>query len=237
MEKFSKVKSLLHDWLIMEGIDADGGLLMSLDDKTMNMEEVDRLTEKYKKISKVAAGAADITSGIPVIGGLAASVASSISHLSKNAANTIQRKNPNKDNWYFILPSSGFYDQVFKITEKIMLDSKLQEKYIYSKDCYKIEIWDDFLYRLDNNQPTEETDISYYVLIEFNDDKYSHGEVKNVACSITIEFKEKFKQINFEANKVYSAFEIISHGHTPSEKRKYSKLSEEMVVRLCNNLY
>jgi hypothetical protein len=77
----------------------------------------------------------------------------------------------------------------------------------------------------------------FYISIEFNDDTYSYRDVKDAVCSVTIEFKEKFKQINFETNKVYSAFEIISHGYSPSERRKYDQLSNELVVRLCNNLY
>lgn len=200
-------------------------------------EKIEQKTENYDKISKIAGNVADITGGIPVVGGITQSVAAGISLMSKNAASSIQKKNPNKDNWYFVLPSSDFFERVQKIIEKIMSDDELQSNYKLKFENYNIDMYDDFFQRIDNEESTEEIDISYFISIKFNDDSYSYKEVKNATCSIMIEFREKFKQINFQTNMVYSAFEIISHGSSPSEKRKYSDLSSEIVIRLCNNLY
>lgn len=210
---------------------------MGSGNKPLDREQLEKMTKNYEKISKYAERVADITGGIPIVGGITSSVAKGVVHISQNASSTILRKNPNKDNWYFVLQSSDFYSSVERIITKIIGESELEEKFKYSKENYRIEMFDDVLQRHENNEPTAETDITYYVLIEFNDEVFINRQQQTEPCSVTIAFMEKFKQINFESNIVYSAFEIISHGHTPSENRDYGELSEEIVIRLCNNLY
>lgn len=132
---------------------------------------------------------------------------------------------------YLVLESSEFYNSLQNNFEKILSNSKFQKKYGFSNENYLIDIWDDALYRIENNQPSEDTDIQYYISIDFNDDSYSYNEVKDRSCSVTFQLSEKFKQINFYNYKVYSAFEIISRGYSPSGKRDYNELSDELLKR------
>ncbi|WP_342480251.1 hypothetical protein NST07_23475 [Paenibacillus sp. FSL L8-0340] len=133
---------------------------------------------------------------------------------------------------YLVMESSNFYDLLEKKLHNIVSNAKLQKKYNYSKECYSIEIWDDLLHRIENEEPSEETDVEYHISIEFNDDTYSFKEYTNKTCSVFFQLIEKFKQINFTNNKVYTVFEIISHGYSPSEKRNYGGLSDEILIEL-----
>ncbi|MBC9786267.1 hypothetical protein H1S01_17555 [Heliobacterium chlorum] len=136
---------------------------------------------------------------------------------------------------YMVLESSNFYNQVEEVTKRILSERKLQEKYCYSDNNFIIEVWDDLMYRIENNEPSKETDIEYHVSIEFNDDTYSYKEYTNQTCTVFFQFVEKFKQINFSNNKVYTVYEIISHGYSPSKKRDYNGLMSEVIKRLSNH--
>lgn len=133
---------------------------------------------------------------------------------------------------YIVLETSKFYNLLQARIEGVLNDSKIQKKYGFTNKNYYIEIYDDLLYRIDNKEPTEDTDIQYFVSIEFTDDVYSYKDVKDRNCSISFQLCEKFKQINFNNNKVYSAFEIISQGYSPSEKRNYSGLADEIIKKI-----
>lgn len=136
---------------------------------------------------------------------------------------------------YLVLESSEFYNVLQADVERILSDSKIRKKYGFTNDNYSVEIWDDLLDRIDKGEPSEDTDIQHFISIEFTDDVYSFNEVKNEICSVTFQLSERFKQINFSNRKVYSAFEIISRGYSPSEKRDYSGLSDEIVKRFSIN--
>lgn len=195
--------------------------------------------KKYEKIGEIASNTGDIVAGVPFIGQTLQSIASIVEKTSKLAQNNTMKKYPNKSNPFFILPTANFYSEINNIVNKIMLDNGLMIKYKYDPHSYDVEIWDDFLYLLDTIDDVKEEDISYYISVNFYDDSYSYKDINNEMCSINISFIEKFKQINFEKNKVYSAFEIISNGG-PSEglgKRDYVGLSNEIVTRLCNGIF
>lgn len=134
---------------------------------------------------------------------------------------------------YLVLESSEFYNLLKADVERILNNSKIQEKYRFDNDAYVIEVWDDLEYRIDNGEPTEDADIQHFISIEFIDDVFN--EAKDKKCSISFQLSEKFKQINFSNYKVYSAFEIISRGYSPSEKRDYSGLSDEIIKRFSIN--
>ena len=133
---------------------------------------------------------------------------------------------------YLVIESSDFYNVLENNVKSILGDSKLREKHGFTNESYLIEIWDDFLYRIENDEPSQETDIQYYISIEFIDDTYSANEVKDKLCSVNFQILEKFKQINFTNYKVYSAFEIISRGYSPSQKRNYDALSDDILKRM-----
>jgi hypothetical protein len=114
----------------------------------------------------------------------------------------------------------------------IFSDKKLQERFGYTDNDFTVDIWDDFLYRYENGEPHEENDIEHHISVVFNDDSYSHNSVDGRECSVFFTLIQKFKQINFNNNKVYCAFEIISRGYSPSGKgRNYSELSDEFMKR------
>jgi hypothetical protein len=136
---------------------------------------------------------------------------------------------------YLVLESSDFYSLLESNVKSILSNSKIQERYGFKSESFFIEIWDDLLYRIDNEEPSEETDIEYYISIEFTDDTYSFNEIENKACSITFQLSERFKQINFSNYKVYSAFEVISRGYSPSKIRDYDSLSDEILKRMAIN--
>lgn len=134
---------------------------------------------------------------------------------------------------YLIFESSKFYNQIEDSIKGIFQDVKLQKKYDFTNDDFIIEIWDDLDYRIDNKEPYEETDIEYFISINFTDDTFSSTDNSDKECSIFLSLKEEFKQINFSNNKVYSAFEIISRGYSPSGKgRNYSELSDEFMKKI-----
>lgn len=134
---------------------------------------------------------------------------------------------------YLIFESSKFHNQFESNIKSIFQDSKLQEKYEFTNDDFIVEISDDFEYRFENEEPHEETDIEYIIEIIFTDDTYSHNDINNRECSIFLTLREKFKQINFNNNKVYCAFEIITRGYSPSgKKRDYRELSDELMKRI-----
>lgn len=134
---------------------------------------------------------------------------------------------------YLIFESSKFYNQLENNIRSIFQDAKLQEKYGFTNEDFTVEIWDDFEYRFENKEPHEETDIEYTISVIFTDDTYSYNDVSGRECSIFFTIREKFKQINFYDNKVYCAFEIMTHGYSPSEKgRNYSELSNEFMKRI-----
>lgn len=114
----------------------------------------------------------------------------------------------------------------------IFKDNNFQSKYGFTDNDFYIDNSDDFEYRFNNNEPYSETDIEHFIFVIFKDDTYSNGNDSNNECSIFFSMKEKFKQINFSNNKVYSVFEIISHGYSPSGKgRKYSEISDELIKK------
>ncbi|MBR9648574.1 hypothetical protein [Clostridium tyrobutyricum] len=134
---------------------------------------------------------------------------------------------------YLVLESSEFYNLLQADVERILSDSKIQKRYGFTNDTYVIEIWDDLLYRIDNGESAEDSDIQHFISIEFTDDIFN--EVRDEKCCISFQLSEKFKQINFSNYKVYSAFEIISRGYSPSEKRDYSGLSDEIIKKFSIN--
>lgn len=136
---------------------------------------------------------------------------------------------------YIVLEASTFYENIEKALKRILEDERVRKKFPFLQNNYIIEVWDDFEYRFDNEQPCEEQDIEYMASIVFVDDNYSYGGVDDRECSVFFEFKEKFKQCNFGDKKVYSIFEIVSHGYSPSNiDRNYEELSDEVLNQLCN---
>lgn len=134
---------------------------------------------------------------------------------------------------YLIFETSTFYNDLESKVKIIFQDKKLQEKYSFTDGDFIVDIWDDLDFRIENDKPHEETDIEHCISIEFTDDSYTHNGISGRKCSIFLTFTEKFKQINFESNKVYSAFEIVSRGLSPSDKgRDYRGLSDELMKRL-----
>lgn len=212
-----------------------------MNNRPMDLDKAMKEKEKYEKLHRMAADAADVVGGIPLIGGPLESLAHVVSKGSKGAVDKIDRQNPNRDNSYFVLETSGFYDNAGKIVEKILEDPKMKELHNYETHDYCIEMWDDFFEfvsdDMEENRKIQDTDISYFIYIEFQDDIFSYKDNPDRLCSVSIQFMEKFKQIDFTTKKVYSAFEIVSNGYTPEGKRKYDEISKEIVVRLCNNLY
>lgn len=133
---------------------------------------------------------------------------------------------------YLIYESTEFYNQLENNVKSVFLEKKLQEKFGYTDQDFIVEIWDDFEYRFENGEPHEETDIEHHISVIFTDDSYSYNDVDNRECSVFFTLKQKFKQINFNNNKVYCAFEILSRGYSPSGKgRDYSEFSDEFMKR------
>lgn len=134
---------------------------------------------------------------------------------------------------YLIFKTETFYTDLEEKVSSVLKSSSFRKKVDSVRDNYIIDIWNDFEYRIDNDEPCEEGDIQHFVSIVFTDDNYSFGEVDNRECSVFFTIEEKFKQINFTNNKVYSAFEITSSGYSPSnKKRNYQKVLDELLKRL-----
>ncbi|HHW39009.1 MAG TPA: nucleotide-binding protein [Bacillales bacterium] len=134
---------------------------------------------------------------------------------------------------YLIFDTSTFYNDLESKVKSIFQDKKLQENYSFTEGDFIVDIWDDLDYRIENDEPYEETDIQHTISVEFTDDSYTYNGETDRGCSIFITLIEKFKQINFDNKKVYSAFEILSRGYSPSNKgRDYSGLSDELMKRL-----
>ncbi|KAF6570558.1 hypothetical protein JDW19_22815 [Paenibacillus polymyxa] len=133
---------------------------------------------------------------------------------------------------YLIFESSKFHSQIEEKINSLLQDLKLQSKYGFTSDDYTVDITDDFLYKFEEEESIEE-DIKYFISVVFTDDTYTHNNIGGRECSLIFTLRENFKQINFGENKVYSAFEIITRGHSPSGKgRDYRGLSDEFVKRL-----
>lgn len=149
---------------------------------------------------------------------------------SFNAKNT-SVKNTAKE--YIILEAGTIYEYFPKKLGEILTEKSIQKKFDFINKNYTIDIWDDFEWRFENDKPCEETDIEYIISIKFIDDSYSHGEYTDQECSVFFSLKECFKQIDFSKNKVYSAYEIISSGYSPSGLgRNYGQVSEEIKKKL-----
>lgn len=134
---------------------------------------------------------------------------------------------------YLIFETSTFYNDLEDKIKSIFQDEKLQEKYRFTERDFIVDIWDDLDFRIENEQPHEETDIEHIVSVRFTDDSYTYNDISGRECSITLVLVEKFKQINFDTNKIYSAFEIISRGLSPSDSgRDYRSLSDELMKKL-----
>lgn len=153
----------------------------------------------------------------------------------KNNINSIDPKDftsINEVGTYLIYEASEFYNQLENKISSIFSDRKLQKKFGYTDEDFSIDIWDDFEYRFEKDEPYEENDLEHHISVVFNDDSYSHNDVEGRECSVFFTLNQKFKQINFNNNKVYCAFEIITRGYSPSGKgRDYSKLSDEFMKR------
>lgn len=134
---------------------------------------------------------------------------------------------------YLIFESNNFYNKLESNIENIFRDNNLQKKYGFTNDDFVVDIWDDFEYRFENEEPHSEIDIEHHISVIFTDDTYSYGDVSDRECTVSFTLKEKFKQINFKDNKVYCAFEIISRGYSPSSKdRDYSEMSDDFMKRI-----
>lgn len=134
---------------------------------------------------------------------------------------------------YLIFETSTFYNDLEGKIYSVFQDKKLQEKYKFTDGDFIVEIWNDIEYRIENEEPYEETDIEHIISVEFTDDSYTYNGISGRECSITLALNEKFKQINFNNNKVYSTFEIVSRGISPSDMgRDYRGLSDELMKRL-----
>ncbi|MDK8747724.1 hypothetical protein QP810_10900 [Streptococcus agalactiae] len=170
------------------------------------MSYEDYLKTKKKKIefSTAIKLAIDGTADIPFVGNtIRASVAKlSESIESKNALSSSIEK-PEDIN-YFVTAADNYYEEISIKIYQILELEKVQKKYAYSMDTIKLEIFEDL------NDETWEVEENY-IWITFLDNEYYNPKLeKNEFGSIIIAFKENFKQINFQDNRVYTAFEIIS---------------------------
>lgn len=134
---------------------------------------------------------------------------------------------------YVILETGTLHEYFKRKINEILTEKSIQKKFDFINKNYTIDIWDDLEYRFENEQPYEETDIEYFISIIFIDDNYSYGEFIDRECSVFFTLKECFKQIYFNKNKVYSAYEIVSSGYSPSGLgRDYRQVSEAILKRL-----
>lgn len=89
------------------------------------------------------------------------------------------------------------------------------------------------IYRIENDEPIEDTDIEHYIEVSFNDDSYVNGDDKKRICLVRISIVLKFEQINFTNNKIYSVFEIGSRIYSPSDKKRdYEQISNELLKKI-----
>ncbi|MDQ0177616.1 hypothetical protein [Bacillus chungangensis] len=134
---------------------------------------------------------------------------------------------------YLIFDTLTFYNDLEAKVRSVFQNNKLQENYNFTEEDFIVDIWNDLEYRIENDEPYEETDIQHTISVELTDDSYKHNGKIDGRCSIFLTLIEKFKQINFDNKKVYSVFEIVTRGYSPSNKgRDYSGLSDELMKRL-----
>lgn len=67
------------------------------------------------------------------------------------------------------------------------------------------------IYRIENDEPIEDTDIEHYIEVLFNDDSYVNGDDKNRICLVRISIVLKFEQITKYIVYLKSGQEYIHH--------------------------
>lgn len=134
---------------------------------------------------------------------------------------------------FFVLEVNNFATKLENCVNNILKSKKIQSKYGFTSNDFSVEIWDDIEEKIQEHEPYSEADIEYHIMVSFNDDTYSYKNVEK-GCSVSLSFKEKFKQIDFSNNnKVYSALEFTSNGYSPSGKgRNYGEISNELYKNL-----
>lgn len=182
-------------------------------------EEVKR--DFKNKVSQGLEGTGDLLGltseifGIPGISAIAPKITKEIS----------KKFNKDEKNYYFVTQSSCIWETVLNRVDKILKNKDLMKKYNYKYEDLEIRIEE---YILDDNWD----DIENHLEISFLDDP--SPEFRYPYYTISIQFEELFKQINFEDMKLYSACEIVTHGGHRDRKRDYFMLSSDIKTELCN---
>lgn len=200
----------------------------------MQMTYEDYLKTKKKKIefSTAIKLAIEGSADIPFIGNTIKASATKISESieSKNALSSSLEKP--EDIHYFVVTADNYYEGISIKIYQILELEKVQKKYRYLMESIKVEIFEDLN---DNTWEVEEI----CILITFLDDEYYNGKLEeNEFGSIVIIFKENFKQINFQDNRVYTVFEIISIGGNSkynTSNRDYIEFAKLICYLLNNN--
>ena len=149
-----------------------------------------------------------------------------INNIAPKLSKEISKKiNKDEKNYYFVTQSSCIWETILNRATKILKNKDLMKKYNYNYEDLEIKIEE---YILDDNWEN----IENYLEISFLDDP--SPEFRHPYYTISIQFEELFKQINFEDMKLYSACEIVTHGGHPDRIRDYYMLSSHIKTELCN---
>lgn len=132
---------------------------------------------------------------------------------------------------YFDFPFADFLDELTIAVFTILSNDDFQKKYNYKVEGLIV----DAVEHLDDDFKL----IDYCVYIDFLDDKfYNKYNKKNENSCAFFSFVESFKQINFENNVVYFAFEVTScSADYDQHTRDYIALSIDITRALSKKLY
>lgn len=134
-----------------------------------------------------------------------------------------------RDSTYFVLESNDYYGELFEKVFKVLEIKEIREKFEFDINELKVSIEE---WLNDDWEVVEEV-----LTITFLDDVYINDGTSNEEIgTVYITFREKFKQINFENSKIYSAFETLALGANHHQaKRNYCELAEFICHFLSNS--
>lgn len=172
----------------------------------MSYEEYLEIKQKRVELSKAVDFLLEGSADIPLVGNIikaTASRASEIYYQKSDISNAVST--PEGTNHFIVLADDYYTEISLKLFEILEL-KKVKETYKYTMSSIRLKLIENL------NEETWRVE-NASIRIDFLDNQYYNANLEiNQYGSIMIEFKESFKQINFNDNKVYIAFEILSIG-------------------------
>ena len=192
-------------------------------------EEIIYITEKTSKFADIAN---NLAAGLPFVPSITGGLKEGSNFLLKK----LRKHNPREVGSCFVMPTNDFFQKTQEAIKSILDNKVIRKKYELALDSYSIEMYDYFADGFEGEKMNE-ANISYYMFITFNDDTRITPQGETVNCDVNFQFREDFKNINFDDKKVYSAFEITSFSYPPDGKRNYRDLVTHIISCLCDGSY